>query len=295
MVEEAVRGMSSQAFSVRRPQILNIIATKYLHEDSRFLFHLNSKTIFRSMRREPCCGVTDASRSATDKTNTKLTMILAKTFMVLFLLPCLSQANKFDHDSASDCMERAKAGYCVKDDKTYAECPVTCADHHRPENPHWGGWEKGEPRPFYQFEFLEATGKTLHFSDFEGQVTIVALVPLLPGLADFHYKLLDHVLVVYQHTFVVSVVVLPMPGQDGIELQHHQHSQVKLLQGVGSEDHALVKYLSGKIQTGKFDPAQLNVFIVSPEGNHIEMHVSPDMAMYRKYIESQLKQIDEEL
>lgn len=122
------------------------------------------------------------------------------------------------------------------------------------------------------------------------------LQPLYPGLAPFHRELLEHVFDIYQKTFVVSIVILPMIGQDGVSMGSlREGSKIKMLDAVGDENHELVKYLSKKIQKGVFDASMLNSFIISPEGTHVEMHISADLSMYRQYIDSHLKDLDDEL
>mmetsp|Transcript_16743 Transcript_16743/g.25488 ORF Transcript_16743/g.25488 Transcript_16743/m.25488 type:complete len:199 (-) Transcript_16743:12-608(-) len=187
--------------------------------------------------------------------------------LILFLFfPCVVVAsNKFDEDKKGlNCKEVAEKDYCTKDPQTYFDCPATCAEHLRPQRPHWGGFERKES-PFYEFNIKDVNGKTIRFEDFDGHVTVVALVPLYPGLAPFHRELLEHVFDIYKKTFVVSIVILPMKGQDGVTMGAlKEGSKVKMLEGVGDEEHELVKYLSKKIQKGVFDASMLNSFIISP-------------------------------
>lgn len=83
---------------------------------------------------------------------------------------------KFDEDKEGlNCNELAEKEYCTKDPQTYFDCPVTCAEHARPQRPHWGGFERKES-PFYEFNLKDVNGKTVRFEDFDGHVTVVALI-----------------------------------------------------------------------------------------------------------------------
>mmetsp|Transcript_18175 Transcript_18175/g.20983 ORF Transcript_18175/g.20983 Transcript_18175/m.20983 type:complete len:234 (-) Transcript_18175:85-786(-) len=220
--------------------------------------------------------------------------------LIAFAITCASSSDisiNFDEDQASVdyCTEKAEKKLCTRDHNTYFECPITCASHNRPERPHWGGFEKKES-PFYDFQLKDVNGKVINFEDFDGQVTVVALVPLYPGLAAFHQKLLEHVFELYKRSFVVTVVLLPMVGQHGVSLEKpSKNSKLIMLDGVGDIEHPLVQYLSKKIQKGVFDVTLLNSFIISPEGTHLEMHIDADLKMYRQYIESHIKDLDDEL
>ena len=221
---------------------------------------------------------------------------MMRTFLQLLVLLLLPQLvvcdNKYDQDTAKDCQEKADEEYCTKDPQTYFECPITCAQHMRPQAAAWGGFEKKET-PFYSFKMEDINGKVVDFEDFDGDIVLVAMVPMFPGLAQFHYELLQHVLDVYK--YVVEVVVIPMQGQDGVTIEPKTGSSIRILEGVNDGNHKVVRYLSKFIQEGKFDPSLLNTFIVSGLGNRITLHISPDMKTYRKFLDDELKEMETEL
>jgi len=53
----------------------------------------------------------------------------------------------------------------------------------------------------------------------------------------------------------------------------------------------LVKF----IQQGKFDWRNLNAFIIGPLGHRITLHISPDMRVYRKFLDDKYREMDQEL
>eukprot|EP00545_Synedropsis_sp_CCMP1620_P008334 CAMPEP_0119014296 /NCGR_PEP_ID=MMETSP1176-20130426/9475_1 /TAXON_ID=265551 /ORGANISM="Synedropsis recta cf, Strain CCMP1620" /LENGTH=220 /DNA_ID=CAMNT_0006967451 /DNA_START=71 /DNA_END=730 /DNA_ORIENTATION=+ len=212
------------------------------------------------------------------------------SLLVLLLSGHVVLGNKYDHDTGSNCKEKAEKEYCTKDPHTYFECPITCAEYKKPQHETWGAHEAKES-PFYNYAFKDINGKTIRFDNYDGEIVIVALIPMYPGLAQFHYELLNHVLDVYK--YVVDVIVLPMEGQDGIMIEPKAGSRVKILEGVADGSHRLPVYLTRLIQEGKFDPTVLNSFIISPSADHITMHIQPDMRTYRKFIDHNLKEMEE--
>lgn len=210
------------------------------------------------------------------------------------LLLTASHGNKFDEDTGTECQAKAEKDYCLKDPQAYFDCPSTCALHLRPRSFTFGAFEKIDG-PFFKFNLKELapSDKVVNFEDFDGEITIVSLIPLHPGMAQFHYNLLDHMLDVYK--YVLNVVVIPMPGTDGVSITPREGSSVHILD---PEDNKLVQYLKNKItkmNADRFDEANLNSFVISYDARHISMHVYPDMQEYRKFIEDQLEQMENEL
>lgn len=218
---------------------------------------------------------------------------------VLSLLSCAllltaTHGNKYDEDTGAECKEKAEKDYCLKDPQTYFDCPSTCALHLRPKSFTFGAFEYIDG-PFFKFKLKElGSDKVVNFDDFDGEITIVSLIPLHPGMAQFHYDLLDHVLDVYK--YVVNAVVIPMPGTDGVSITPKEGSKIHILDG--GPDNELVVYFKNKISkmnSNRYDGTQLNSFVVSYDARHISMHVYPDMKEYRKFIEDQMEQMENEL
>ena len=213
--------------------------------------------------------------------------------LLLLILSHTAVSNKFDSDTGENCEQKAAKELCTTTPDTYYECPITCARRVRPERAAWGGFDSIDS-PFYQFRWRDYRGKMVNFEDFDGEIVIVAAIPMLPGLAQYNYDLLNHVLDVYKYG--VEVVVVPMKGQDGIAIEPTEGSRIRILEGLKNDaSHKVVSYLAHFIQKGKFDSKLLNAFIVGPLGNRITLHISPDMLTYRKYVDFELKEMDVEL
>ena len=213
--------------------------------------------------------------------------------LLLLILTYAAVSNKFDSDTGENCDQKAAKELCTTTPDTYFECPITCARRVRPERAAWGGFDSSDS-PFYQFRWRDYQGKRVNFEDFDGEIVIVATIPMLPGLAQYNYDLLNHVLDVYKYG--VEVVVVPMKGQDGIAIEPKEGSRIRILEGLENDaNHKVVSYLAKFIQKGKFDGKLLNAFIVGPLGNRITLHISPDMLTYRKYVDIELNEMDTEL
>jgi Glutathione peroxidase len=210
-----------------------------------------------------------------------------------FTLTLSDPSRYYDSDTMENCFEAANNGSCTKDPQAYYRCPLTCAKHMRPKDAAWGGFEKTES-PFYEFRWRDYRGKMVNFEDYEGEIVIVAMIPMYPGLAQFHYELLNHMLDVYKYG--VEVLIIPMKGGDEtVEFHPTQNSRIRILEGINDGDHAVVKYLSKFIQAGKFDWKLLNAFIIGPLGNRITLHISPDIKTYVKFLDDEFNEMKKEL
>ena len=216
---------------------------------------------------------------------------LSSFLCLCLLLSQLPTVAASQHDLSRDtgelCQEKAAAEYCIKDPNTFFECPIACMDHLRPEHASWGGYESHTDPPFYDFSV-----NGVDFDRFEGMITIVAAIPLYPGLIDYYHVLLQRLQDI--NPYLVDIVLIPTTGQDGIELkddvpdeaaQTSKKKKKKVL--VLRRADKVVDYLQSNIQEGKFDPTKPNVFIVSPQGDHIQMHIAPTMTRLQDMIRSQ--------
>jgi hypothetical protein len=227
------------------------------------------------------------------------TMITFTTLSFLSQIPyvlSLIPSHFEDSESKETCWEAANMGSCIQDPHTYYQCPWTCAKHMRPKDAAWGGFEKTES-PFYEFRWKDYQGKMIDFEDLEGEIVVVAMIPMYPGLAQFHYELLNHILDVYKYG--VQVIIIPMKGapedQQGLMIQPTPNSRIRILEGINDGNHAVVRYLSKFIQAGKFDWTLLNSFIIGPLGNRITLHISPDIKTYLKFLDDEFNEMTKEL
>lgn len=67
-----------------------------------------------------------------------------------------------------------------------------------------------------------------------------------------------------------------------------------LLQPPEESPSEVVSYLAPLIQSGKFESKNLNAFLLSPSGDELQMHVWAEVMTLRTYIDSILKDLEEE-
>ncbi len=231
----------------------------------------------------------------------------------LLLLPA-SLAFHFDEDTGSNCPERATAGDCVKDSITFYECAHSCTKHyHREFNPE----EQSDghvdfPDYFYSLDMPLAgqdpnakKKKVVHFDRFEDYIVVVAVVPLVPGMAQYTYDMLDHL----QKTFPYTLEVLYMPllahEKDEetapklvtkpnskiivTETQYHRDNFIYYFH-VSALNHLTKNALSSRDR--ELDRDRATVFVVSINGKIIERMEQPSLVQLDKYVAHYQRELD---
>jgi len=146
---------------------------------------------------------------------------------------------------------------------------------------------------FYHFSFKDTSEKVIKFATLDGHVVIAAAIPLLPGLAQFHYDMLDHLQ--QMHPWTLEVIVIPMEGQDGIEIEPREGSKVKILLNHDTHYHPLLQYMRGlQERRDIFSTEQANIFTVSYDGDYVSLHVSPTITTIQEHVMDLLKEMEEE-
>lgn len=223
----------------------------------------------------------------------------------------------FDKDIRDDC--RSLQLHCASEifAHVFLQCPASCSTLLYDEGM-IGTAANGDEDALYEVGSLRTRqGRRRVDADrFEGSVLVLAIVPLLPGMAVYFYELMEHL-----HSIFVSkgteFVVLPVDQDLGIHIQERSMQGKK--QGVvvleeearsTVELHPLMKHLMAiKPRTGaaardhendelRQTPLQtdrVTFFIVSADGHFVERLISPSMAMLQQKISTYLKSIDYEL
>jgi len=161
-------------------------------------------------------------------------------------------------------------------------------DHHDPD---------GDSH-FYSFTFRDAIhNKSVDFSDMDGYVVIVAVVPALPGIGQFHYDLLDH-LHKDVHPYTTEMIYIPSSENydDSVMINTKPSSKVHLFKNEKQNDnklHPLVQYLLTIVHDKSiFDKDKANIFIVSYDGDQVMLLVSPTMDELLHQLSMILKTMD---
>jgi hypothetical protein len=151
-------------------------------------------------------------------------------------------------------------------------------------------------------------GKRVNTDRFEGYVTVVSIIPLLPGMAVYYYEMMEHLHSVFAPK--VEFVVIPIDHEQGIHIVLQNHAKVVMLEEESNiESHPWVRHLTSitprsgagtknhRDETVQIDLHQdrVTIYIVSADGYFIERLISPSMATLQQTIAIYTKTIGYEL
>jgi hypothetical protein len=229
-----------------------------------------------------------------------------------------SRLAPFDKDIRDDC--RNLQLHCTSEifAHVYLQCPASCTKLLE-EQGMKGTASSGTEDVLYEVGNLRTRqGKRVDADRFEGSVLVLAVVPLLPGMAVYFYELMEHLHTIYGKQGA-EFVVLPIDHELGIHIQERSSEGKK--QGVvvleeepGSmiENHPWMKHLmsirprSGAasrdhdnddevVHQTPLHTDRVTFYIVSADGYFVERVISPTMAVLRQKISTYLKTVDYEL
>lgn len=209
----------------------------------------------------------------------------------------------FDTDIRKDC--RSILIHCQSEifAHVYLQCPAMCTKYleqegmkgtadHNPE----ALWEVGTLRTYQ--------GKRIDSDRFEGYVTVISILPLLPGMAFYFYEMMETLH--SQFAPKVEFVILPIDLGEGLHIKTREDPKVVILEEEGAiETHPWVKHLlsvkprSGAASRNHRDEVvqvdlptdRLTVYIVSSDGYFVERLTVPTMAVLQRKISVYLKTI----
>lgn len=139
-----------------------------------------------------------------------------------------SRLAPFDKDIRDDC--RSLQLHCTSDvfAHVYLQCPATCTKLLEEEG------MKGTTLPDqvdYLVDGVEALrtrhGKRINTDRFDGQVLVLGLVPLLPGMAVYYYELMDHLHSIFSKKGC-EFVIIPIDHGLGIHIQERHMDGKKI-------------------------------------------------------------------
>mmetsp|Transcript_30660 Transcript_30660/g.45383 ORF Transcript_30660/g.45383 Transcript_30660/m.45383 type:complete len:233 (+) Transcript_30660:202-900(+) len=218
-------------------------------------------------------------------------------FLVLFLALLITSASasyqaKFDEDTGENC--DTKVDNCYSDDETFHECSATCRRHMQAnlvKRTEFYG-KSTDPDSFYD---LEANAKkehsTLSFERFEGYIVVLAVIPLIPGVAKFYFDLLDHLHEIYPIT--VEVVVLPVSqfpkpmGPGDSKFSRNVDSKITELWGwIPSETNPIIKFLGegASMNNEDFKVDAVTVFTISADALYVQASIFPSLSDLQKVL-----------
>jgi hypothetical protein len=144
-------------------------------------------------------------------------------------------------------------------------------------------------------QVTKQNGDILELEDFEGYVTLYAIIPLMQGMAQFYYEMLEHVQLIFPYT--VEVLVAPYNvGRSEVKIKPHEKPKTILLKEE-KEPTPMMAYLNqAKTTHGNVENRlyfdRVTIFLVASDGMFVERVVSPTMSLLEQRISSFLKQLE---
>jgi hypothetical protein len=228
----------------------------------------------------------------------KKMMIRVRCWAGLLTIFCLAAASSavprstFDKDQREDCAQLKQK--CTEDENVWLACPHTCTLFLEQQ----GNMAQAmDPESFHQLEFTTHEGKTFDLDDYQGYVTLFAVVPLLPGMSQYYYELVHHVQTIFPYT--LETIVMPLHGEkkNDIHIKPHTQTKVVLLKETTLKTRQL-DYFSKQIRPLAGSESldirmdRVTFFIVSTDGKHIERLISPTMKVLERRIQVFLQELD---
>ena len=226
---------------------------------------------------------------------------------------------KFDIDTREDCIQNIV--HCQSDiyGHIFVQCSKTCTEYLQKSG---GGGNMvgtvndGMEEEFYNLPSMRlANGSInkLNMERFEGSVTLISVVPLLPGMAAYYYEMFVHIYESF-HPYV-ECIIIPIDLGVGIHIKETQKVEkntkssrvwiveeetnilsnklvkfllhVKPRNGSGTKDE-----LSGEIQQVELDTDRVTTYILSADATFVERLVSPSLIQLQDKVRTYLKTID---
>lgn len=239
-------------------------------------------------------------------------LMIAWLLLLSLTTTMTTSAFQYQQDTYEHCEEEVAA--CTKSPTFWYQCPITCSKALALEVSIFEVKE-GDPEDLYRLQVTKHDKRTiLELEDFEGYVTMYAVLPLLPGMAQFYYELLEHVQGIYKYTVqtlvephkVVPDVVVddstnsndddddmsilePLPNAKTILLQPSQNNEASDLLQYMLEAGEL---MAGNDYGSTFHGDRVTIFLVSADGKFIERLISPTMTLLERRIAVFLKQLE---
>ena len=215
---------------------------------------------------------------------------------LLWLSSEASASSTFDKDKRDDC--HSIVDRCSIDQNIWAECPHSCTlslEQQGSMN------ESTNPESFFELEFTTHQGKTFDLEDYQGYVTIFAVVPLMHGMAQHFYDIFDHVQNVYPYT--IQTIVMPLKKDNAAKNDVHivpnpKTSKVTLLEEIDMSSHQLEYFVSTNrraiagSETTAVATDRVTIFLVSTDGVHMEKVISPTLQILERRIQMFLKELN---
>ncbi|KAL3942506.1 MAG: hypothetical protein SGBAC_003318 [Bacillariaceae sp.] len=202
-------------------------------------------------------------------------------------------------DDCKDLTEEA----CIRESLTIQKCPIACSDLLE-QSGSIARPPASDDGEIYQQVVTKADGTTMTLEEYEGYITLFAVIPLVPN-AQYYYELVEHVHKIFP--FTVELLILPYPVVVGVEEDDESdayageiipHTNTKSTFLKHEERSDFMIYLSesedfgGEDNLKTFPNDRASIYIISSDGRFVERMVAPKLMDLEKRIIVYLQQLD---
>jgi hypothetical protein len=260
---------------------------------------------------------------------TLLLFLVTIATTTLWLSASTVSAFEFDHDVSLD-QCRKDINQCTAESNNatmWYSCPISCAEYFELEG--CMAEQRTDPEQLYELHAKRSDDVSMSLEENEGYVTLYAVIPMLPGMAQYYYDAVEHIAHIYKYTLVA--MILPYYDDDqstasspsssilqsitdnslGDNNNNNNNNKKKtksiLLEGHqrgGNVPNPVLEYLlSREVVAGNFNlnnnnnesilMTTPNIFLISHTGMFIERMVSPTMEMIERRLKVHLRAMDE--
>ena len=229
-------------------------------------------------------------------------IVLVQLLLASTKTTMVSATFQWDQDTLDDCEARALSGQCTLDDTTFYQCPKTCKKGI--ESP--GDRTQGEVEDGHEDELFELStplpgNKMLEWDRFEGYVTLVAVIPLLPGMAQYYYDMMEHLHTIWPYT--LEIVVFPVRLKEDpenhppVQLKIPDKSKIvvtkelKVADMNTIESNPILEYIEEAINPGSgfLLTDRVTTYIISFNAKFIEKDASPSLDFLERLVTHHLQ------
>jgi hypothetical protein len=207
-----------------------------------------------------------------------------------------TEAFKFHQDTGS--CDDLTDDVCIQETSAFFECPITCSKLLDRE----GSIARMEGE-FFDQSVTGQDGKRISLEDFEGYVTLYAILPLVPS-AQYYYELLEHIHKIFPYT--VEILLMPYQEMEEIDkedktttvaIKPQDNPHVTFLQQETRPD--LLFYLwesnvyGGERNMKDVPKDRASIYVISTDGRFVERLISPSVTDLERRISVYLKQLEQ--
>ena len=241
--------------------------------------------------------------------------LLVASSLLLAVGRCNGDANII-MDKLDNCDELVKEKKCITSpEQMKKDCPISCREWQNQRMKTDFARISDDQPSFFDLSAKNATGSTLDFDMFDGYLTIVSnvLKDCLPGRIDAAIADMEHLHDVWPFALEVLVFPFSTPEQkemnqafemtigcdsfkEAVEKKGRRIHVMDEVEINGKNAHPVYKYLiqqferSLKDEDGLLPTDLATFFIITPDGDRIEMHIGGTLERIKKSVAEHMKQ-----